>query len=80
MAQEAGEKGAAVITTKTAVLPKKNADGSQPVKPFDTVVVYATDKAQYVASGEEMEVNPALAAKLISSGKATDKATEKKSK
>lgn len=78
MAQEAGDKGASVITTKTAVLPAKDANGDQLVKPFDTVIIYATDKAVHVEAGKEWEVNPALAEKMIAAGKATEKAPAKK--
>jgi hypothetical protein len=57
------------------------------VMPFDKVKVYATKKltssdalADITEEGQEMEVHPALAEKLIKSGKATEKATAKKDK
>lgn len=55
------------------------------IMPFDKVVVYATKKvadsksiADINEEGQEMEVHPALAEKLIQSGKATKEAPKKK--
>lgn len=72
MAQEATP-----ITTG-AIKQNKEANGGDLVRPGDVVTVYATDKAKFQKVGAEMEVHPALAEKLIASGKATDKAPAKK--
>ncbi len=58
-----------VISTDNAVIAKKKEGDT--VKPFDTVTVYATDKAQFMKAGEKWPVHPLLAEKLIASGKAT---------
>lgn len=63
-------------TEKTAAIP--DLKGELKVKPFDTSIVYATAKAVHVAEGAEMEVHPVLAAKLIASGKATEKQAKAK--
>jgi hypothetical protein len=46
------------------------------VRPFDTTTVYATAKSG-MAVGSPMEVHPALAEKLVKSGKATKEAPKK---
>lgn len=48
------------------------------VRGTDTVKVYWTAKAKHVKEGDEVEVHPELAKKLIASGKATDKAPKAK--
>jgi hypothetical protein len=64
-----------VISTDNAVIAeKKDGDG---VKPFDTVTIYATKKAGFIKAGEKWVVHPVLAAKLIASGKATEKSPKK---
>lgn len=50
------------------------------VRPFETVKVYATSKSGFHAEGEELEVHPLLAAKLIAKGSATEKKITKKEK
>jgi len=56
------------ITTQTV---QELPEGSNLVRPFDKVKVYATDKAKFVAAGTEIEEHPLLVEKLIASGKAT---------
>lgn len=47
------------------------------VKLNEKVTVYATSKAKHYNEGEEFEVHPVLAEKLIQSGKATKTAPKK---
>lgn len=54
-------------------------EGSNLVRPYDKVVVYSTGSTPFSKEGEEMEVHPLLAKKLIASGKARkDKKEAKK--
>lgn len=58
-------------------------EGSDLVRPFDTVKIYWTKagtKGGHVKEGGEAEVHPLLAKDLIASGKATEKAPAKKDK
>jgi len=65
-----------VISTENAVIPATVNDGDM-VRPFDTVTVYATEKAGFLKAGEKWSVHPLLAKKLIDSGKATEKTAKK---
>lgn len=48
------------------------------VRGTDVVKIYWTAKAKHVKEGDEVEVHPELAKKLIASGKATGKAPKAK--
>ena len=47
------------------------------VRPYDKVKVYAAGTGGYHKAGEELEVHPLLAEKLIAQGKATKEAPKK---
>jgi hypothetical protein len=46
------------------------------VKFAEKVIVYSTGETKHLAKGEKMSVHPELAKKLISAGKATEKAVK----
>lgn len=71
MAQEA------TPLTTGAIKQNEEVHGGRLIRPQDVTTVYATDKAKFVKAGEPMEVHTELAAKLIESGKATEKASKK---
>lgn len=56
----------------------KPLDDKTKVRPYETVTVYATSKGGFHKEGEELVVHPLLAEKLITQGKATDKAPKTK--